>query len=161
MSLETILVPNTSGESTVDETVVVVDQLFGGGEFLKRVAKVESNFGADKGTFRKRGDRGIWQLNQKTGFEATKDVESHPGLKKAHAKIREELGIDWNEVSFEDLGKPLISALAARLFLLTIPEKIPDTLKGQAAYWKKHYNTVKGKGTARKFIKDNSIEAEG
>jgi hypothetical protein len=160
-SLETILVSNASGESTVDETVAAVDQLFGGGEFLKRVAKVESNFGADKGTFRKRGDRGIWQLNQKTGFEATKDVKAHPGLKKAHEKIREEFGIDWNEVSFEDLGKPLISALAARLFLLTIPEKIPDTLEGQAVYWKKHYNTVKGKGTTKKFIEDNSIEVEG
>ena len=150
------MVPKASGESTVDETVAVVDQLFGGGEFLKRVAKVESDFGATKGTFRKSGDRGIWQLNQKTGFKETKNVKAHPGLKRAHAKISEELGIDWNEVSFEDLEKPLIAALAARLFLLTIPEEIPDTLKGQAAYWKKHYNTAQGKGTVRKFIEANS-----
>ncbi len=153
---ETILVPKAQGESTVDETVAVVDQLFGGGEFLKRIAKVESDFGATKGTFRKSGDRGIWQLNQKTGFKETKNVKAHPRLKQAHAKIREELGIDWNEVSFGDLEKPLIAALAARLFLLTIPEKIPDTLKGQAAYWKKHYNTTKGKGTTREFIEVNS-----
>jgi hypothetical protein len=153
---KTILVPKAQGEPTVDETVAVTDRLFGGGEFLKRIAKVESNFGAAKGTFRKSGDRGIWQLNQKTGFEATKDVESHPGLEKAHEKIRDELGIDWPNVSFEDLDQPLISALAARLFLLTIPEEIPNTLKGQAAYWKKHYNTSLGKGAVQKFIKDNS-----
>ncbi len=155
LSLEEILVPKAQGESTIDITVAAVDQLFGGGEFLKRVAKVESNFGTDKGTFRKKGDRGIWQLNQKTGFEATKDVESHPGLKRAHEKISEEFGIDWDAISFEDLEKPLISALAARLFLLTIPEEIPNTLEEQAEYWKEHYNTPKGKGTAKRFIKVN------
>ncbi|KKL97553.1 hypothetical protein LCGC14_1833310, partial [marine sediment metagenome] len=51
--------------------------------------------------------------------------------------------------------------LAARLFLLTIPEEIPDTLEGQAVYWKKHYNTPLGKGTARKFVKANSPEVKG
>ena len=156
-----ILAPKAQGETTVDETVAVVDQLFGSGDFLKRIAKVESNFGATKGTFRKKGDRGIWQLNQKTGFEATKDIESHPSLERAHTRIQEELGIDWNEISFEDLDKPLISALAARLFLLTIPEEIPDTLEEQATYWKKHYNTSLGKGAVRKFVKINSPSIGG
>jgi len=43
----------------------------------------------------------------------------------------------------------------ARLVYYRRPEPLPaaDNLAGLAAYWKAHFNTVKGKGTALKFIK--------
>ena len=43
-------------------------------------------------------------------------------------------------------------ALFARLHLLRCPGPIPDSLEGQAAYWKKHYNTILGKGTEEGYI---------
>ncbi len=33
-------------------------------------------------------------------------------------------------------------------------EAIPNTLRGYAEYWKKYYNTEKGKGTVQQFIDD-------
>lgn len=153
---ETILRPQSKGEGIVDDSISVVESLFpGGGDFLKRIARAESNFGQARDTFRESGDKGIFQIRE-VGFEATKDTASHPNLQRAHDRIRDELGIDWQSVEFSDLDKPLIAALAARLFLLRIPEPIPETLEGQAEYWKKFYNTALGKGTVEGFIKKNS-----
>ena len=75
-------------------------------------------------------------------------------MKKYHSQIKHKLGIDWTQSSWEDLTKPLYSGLAARLFLVKIPAPIPSDLPGQAAYWKRYYNTVAGKGTVEKFIED-------
>ena len=46
------------------------------------------------------------------------------------------------------------SIVAARLQYMRKPGKIPKTLEAQAAYWKKHWNTVKGAGTIEKYIAD-------
>jgi hypothetical protein len=39
-----------------------------------------------------------------------------------------------------------------RVHYLRFDEKIPDSVPGYARYWKKYYNTVKGKGTEQEFI---------
>lgn len=76
------------------------------------------------------------------------------GLKKYRDQIKAKLGIDWTKTTWKDLEKPLYSALAARLYLVRISDKIPADLKKQACYWKKHYNTAAGEGTVQKFIDD-------
>ena len=48
----------------------------------------------------------------------------------------------------------MFSVFMARVFYLRFAEKIPDTLEGQAQYWKKYYNTSKGKGTVEQYIKN-------
>ena len=48
----------------------------------------------------------------------------------------------------------MFSVFMARVFYLRFAEKIPDTLEGQAQYWKKYYNTYKGKGTVEQYIKN-------
>jgi len=125
--------------------------------FLKRIACVESKYGNDPNTFKPKNDKpyygGIWQVD-KIGFDETKNVRSHPSLRTTMEKIKKQKGIDWNSVTWEDLWKPLYSGLSARLLLSTKAGKIPDTLEGQAEYWKKHYNSGVGKGTPEKFIKD-------
>jgi len=40
----------------------------------------------------------------------------------------------------------------ARIHYLRIADKIPSTLEGQAAYWKKYYNSEKGAGTVEEYI---------
>ncbi len=44
------------------------------------------------------------------------------------------------------------AAALARVQYLTFPERIPDTLEGQAAYWKKYYNTSAGAGTVWHYL---------
>jgi hypothetical protein len=149
---EEVLKKESSGEDIVSKSIETVTKVLGNDKgILKRIAKVESENGEHNNTFREGYHGGIFQVDKK-GFKDTQDVESHPKLKKRFSKIEQELGIKWSEVTWEDLRKPLYSALAARLFLLNNPEEIPEDLKGQAEYWKKHYNTTSGKGTTKHFI---------
>ena len=99
------------------------------------------------------------------GFRATQDVSSHPALIGKFRKIMQRFRIDWPNVQWNDLRKPLYSGIAARLFLSNIPAPIPYDIPGQAAYWKRYYNTGAGAGTEQKFIDDSkrlqSIPTEG
>jgi len=52
------------------------------------------------------------------------------------------------------IRRPLYSAIAARLKLSLVKDPIPSTVEEQAKYWKEHYNTIAGAGTAAKFIED-------
>ena len=49
---------------------------------------------------------------------------------------------------------PAFAVVAARLQYYRVPEPIPKKLDGQAAYWKKYWNTENGKGTPEKYITD-------
>lgn len=54
---------------------------------------------------------------------------------------------------FEELEYNLkLSILFCRLRYLIYPDPIPEDLIGQAEYWKKVYNTYKGKGTVQEYI---------
>ena len=121
-------------------------------KFLRRIAWVESKFGDDPGTYRPGYNGGIWQVDD-IAFQDTQATSAHPNLKQKYEKIREKLKIDWENAIWDDLRKPLYSGLAARLFLSNLPHAIPDTLRGQAEYWKTYYNKT-GKGTVERFIKD-------
>lgn len=46
------------------------------------------------------------------------------------------------------------AAAMCRIHYLRKPDAIPLTLDGQAAYWKKHYNTKLGKGTTAEYIQN-------
>ena len=76
---------------------------------------------------------------------------SHPGLFKKYKKIKEEFGIDWQSVKWEDLKKPAYSGIASRLYISNIRESIPIDPKKQGEYWKKHYNTNAGAGDPCNF----------
>ena len=76
-------------------------------------------------------------------FQVTQNVEANPSLQAYHDKISDLFGINWEKVEWKDLRQPFLSGLAARLYLQTIEEPIPETsdIEGQAKYWKQHYNT--------------------
>lgn len=46
----------------------------------------------------------------------------------------------------------MFSIFMCRVFYLRFVEEIPQDLEGQARYWKKYYNTSKGKGTIEQYI---------
>jgi len=39
-----------------------------------------------------------------------------------------------------------------RIHYLRVPEKLPNSIEGYAAYWKRYYNTYLGAGTEEEFI---------
>lgn len=50
-----------------------------------------------------------------------------------------------------------LSICICRIHYLRIKESIPKDLIGWANYWKKYYNTIKGKGTINEFIKNYEL----
>lgn len=44
------------------------------------------------------------------------------------------------------------ATLVARLHYMRVPQALPVTPEEAAAYWKTHYNTIKGKGTVAHFL---------
>ena len=140
------------GQAVVKKVVSQLKAIFGDDHgFMYRIACVESDFGNHENTYKDNYHGGIWQVDKK-GFEATQDVDSHDELKAKFEKIQTATDIDWQKVSWIDLRKPIYSGIAARVFLLNIPKEIPTTVRKQADYWKRYYNTEKGEGTVQDFI---------
>lgn len=52
----------------------------------------------------------------------------------------------------EMMGNLYYATAMCRVFYLRVPEIIPATLHEQAEYWKRHYNTALGAGTAEEYI---------
>ena len=142
---------NTTYNKSLDSTINKVEKVFPANGMLKGIANVESDGGRNKGVG---GGGGIFQVDP-IGFKETKNTKTFPKLNRLYGEIKNKFNIDWNNVQYSDLQDPLYGALAARIFLYTKPGAIPTTLEGQAAYWKKHYNTLAGKGTEYDFIKKN------
>lgn len=63
-------------------------------------------------------------------------------LQTYYDKIETVLGLKWDEVSWQDLRKPLYSAIAARLFIIQTSERIPGTIALQALFWARVYRST-------------------
>lgn len=48
----------------------------------------------------------------------------------------------------------MFGCVLARLHYMRCPGAVPESIEGQAAYWKKWYNTPSGKGTEMQFIEN-------
>lgn len=146
-------------------------------EFMLNIAAVESCFGTNPNTYnRPLYTKGIFQLD-KTGALKTIGYKGNPPvgngkLKKyisdCKLKVKEKIGLDWDQVPYESISKPLYNAIAARIFIGikersytynketgVLKEKIvaiPEDKEKQAKWWKDRYNTSKGRGTEDKFI---------
>jgi hypothetical protein len=117
-------------------------------EFLLRLAYAETKFGND--TANSPPVQGLWNLDD-SHLDATKDTVTHPELAMLHYKIGAMYGINWDTVTPMDMRKPLISGLAAHIYLKIVPDQIPATIDQQAAYWKKYYN-LNAKVPAKTFV---------
>jgi len=127
--------------------------------FLSRVALVESDFGTDKNTFKQKDSSGIFQIEREGAYAEVMrrlDPEADVGasVRRYNEQLKDSYGIDLTQMSYEDLEQPIIGAAFARAFLLTVPEEIPTDLQEQGEYWKKYYNTVLGKGTPARFVRE-------
>ncbi len=90
---------------------------------------------------------GVYQMEPATAedvIEWTK--EKYPGL-------FERLGYDPPEIVAMEYDLRF-ATIMARLNYLRMPGSIPETVVGQAGYWKKYWNTSLGKGTVAQYIKN-------
>ena len=58
------------------------------------------------------------------------------------------------DLKWDDMNKPLHSAIMLRLFMAMSPEPIGSTVEERAAWWKKNWNTEAGKGTVDHYIEE-------
>ena len=110
-------------------------------EIMRRIAYVETNDGNDPETYRANYHGGVWAVDEDL-FDETQNTASHSALTTLHQSIETEFAIEWSSVDWNDLRKPLYSALAARLYLSTVSASIPisSSIDSQASYWVTNYN---------------------
>ena len=134
----------------------VVECLGGGGNaklLLLETMAQETKLGAYRDPSKDGAGRGITQFDK--GIVV--DTVNRARQSEIDA-VAEAFGIDLYMVDWDDLDfAPLPCIILARLKYKRIPEEIPRTIEGRAAYWKKHYNTVAGKGTEEEYIKNAKL----
>ena len=128
--------------------------------FLRRVAFVESRDGNDGDTFRSGYYGGIWQVDEDI-FNMTQNVDS---LSNTYERIFNLDLLNWDEVTWQDLHQPLLSAIAAALFFELAPGDIPDIgqVRQQGEYWKSSgFNTRDNDTVDLFFDRVTILESEG
>jgi hypothetical protein len=158
---QTLLQPRAAGFDVAAAAAAVVDGALPdgtGGTFLLRVAAQESNFGLAQGTYRLSGDKGMTQVNTGSGFkEVKRRIAMGQGrVWEAAQVLNQRLGLDLNNLTKDDLDKPVVAMAVARLYVEAVGKPVPADLEGQAQWWKRHYNTYLGSGTAQQFVRSAS-----
>lgn len=164
----------------VKKIVSAVCDIFGDGKnmksFLISLAAAESCYGTNPGTYARPGvTKGIFQLDKNSalktigysGFPIDGNEEIKKNLEKLRLKLKNALGLDWSQIPYSSLAKPLYNAIACRMYIevklrdynfnkatnsiTTVYKAIPPDLAGQAKWWKNRYNTAAGAGTEAHF----------
>lgn len=67
--------------------------------------------------------------------------------------LKDRFGVAIAQVNYRELAfSPLLAFIWCRLRYMTVPHPVPTKIKERAAYWKRFYNTVKGKGTPQEYF---------
>ena len=134
-------------------------EIFGSdNDLLRRIAYVETRDGNLPNTFRESYNGGLWAVDE-DAFISTKNVVENPRLRSKIRLIQQRLRINWLDVQWSDLRRPLYSALAAQIIIYNAPRFIPpasDSI-GQAQFWLEYYNRD---GDITDFV-TTSAELEG
>lgn len=151
--LGVVVLPGTAIDFTIENHVVGTDvvlatisklesaQIFPSDKrLLRRIAYVETDDGQQAPPSSDYG--GIWNVDRASFTRTTNDSSIAVKLSEI-AEAFPEVG-DWEEVVWNDMTKPLWSALAARLVLFIAENvtEIPSAsdISGQAQFWKHFYN---------------------
>tara|TARA_R100000005_G_scaffold90372_2_gene61645 strand:- start:1261 stop:1719 length:459 start_codon:yes stop_codon:yes gene_type:complete len=92
---------------------------------------------------------GLYQCEPATYADILAYVRARPGLL---ARLRPLIvGAELPDVS-QIIWNLQYATAICRLHYWRVPAPIPEDVAGQAAYWKRHYNTVHGRGTVEKYL---------
>lgn len=89
LAIDYTLLPEARGEDVVCEVIKKIEKssIFADDEkMLRRIAYVESQFGAHRDTYRKGYNGGVWQID-KIGFDDAMITGSHPKLDRLWTEI--------------------------------------------------------------------------
>lgn len=115
---------------------------------LCETVAVETQFGTFKDSTPNGAGRGLAQID-KISFD---DVQARAARADIDA-LKAAFDIDIKNIEWDDLNfSPLLALVFARLHYKLRPGAIPLTMKGRAEYWKKFYNSLRGKGTVDQYI---------
>jgi len=94
---------------------------------------------------------GICQMEPATFNDICKNyLKYHPDIE---SKIKQVSHV--SVLSAADMvSNDQLAICMCRVHYLRVSEKMPVNIQGYAAYWKRYYNTVKGKGTEAEFIRN-------
>jgi len=94
---------------------------------------------------------GICQMEPATFTDIVKNyLKYHSDISDKIKSICDVTELNPNDLYLNDR----LSICMCRVHYLRVAEKMPATIEGYAAYWKRYYNTVKGKGTETEFIRN-------
>ncbi len=106
---------------------------------------------------------GLFQMEPATYHDIwNRWLAGQPEIRKKLLKIA---GLPEDSIGEPDVnlmaGNLYFAAAMCRIFYRRIQAPLPaaDDVPGLAAYWKKYYNTAKGKGTPQQFVSNWSLVA--
>lgn len=95
--------------------------------------------------------RGIFQIEPATEKDCWDNFIQH--RQELRQRVTYWRGRWGNGMGADEMVWNLAYATAmCRIHYLRVPDPIPDNLPAQAAFWKKFYNTEKGKGTVEEYL---------
>ena len=125
-------------------------------DLIFRTGKVESSY---KYIRQLRGPaRGLFQCEPWVSVDICKNYLSYRpelmrkvanAIKVNVAHFTQPVEDDWDFILETNLAAQIAMC---RLHYRRIPSKLPSSLKSQAAYWKKYYNSSAGRGTVEDFL---------
>ncbi|XP_052788594.1 uncharacterized protein LOC128223355 [Mya arenaria] len=121
--------------------------------YLRRKAYVDTHDGTNPYTFVMGFQGGIWKIDV-SDFNATKTERR---LQTLRDQISQNFAIRWDKVAYDDLRKPLYSAIASELsaILKSGSQGIPITTEAQASFW------ANGTQLKEKFINETAELEKG
>jgi hypothetical protein len=113
--------------------------------FLGYVAKAESRYGLDKDTFNNEKD--AWGPMQIIMSQSLAEIERRLNPKLAIGQpireynelLKDNLNIDLNNITKEDLEQPVVSAAVARAYFMVAVDAIPTEPEAMADYYVDNY----------------------
>ena len=138
--------PGAAGPDVADTAIrqIEITKIFDNDhmhDYVRRIGRVESKDGLDNATYRDGYHGGLWQVDEAL-FLITQNT-SYPILIDKHKLVKMQFDIDWLLMEWKDLRKPLWSCLATCLYMCTVDEEIPSSIKKQGDHWNRHYNSKK------------------
>ncbi len=116
---------------------------------LLETMAVETRLGQFRDPTPNGAGRGICQFDP----IAFRDVQDRASASDILA-IDAEFGINIKFLTHAQLDySPVVSVIFCRLFYKLVKAPIPPSMSGRAEYWKRYYNTVRGKGTVEDYAK--------
>ena len=121
-----------------------------------RTGMAESGYRALRGYGEGNPAIGFWQIEPATMYDMMRNYLSY---RPKYKEVLEGMGMEFkgDDIEISVMANMGVQAGLCRLHYRRDSKPIPswDDLEAQGQYWKRVYNTVKGRGTVKHFMKAN------